>query len=317
MSRLARLRNLIVRKLTGLDADYIKRSIIDNSMQAEQIIEQNNAQSAQLSSLTDVLGRIDITQANSEELLLLAKSQRDNVSMHRRELWDVRATAEYSDVFADDKPLVSVRVASYNKTHELIHTAISSVLKQTYQNFEIIVVNDGPNEPTRKAIEKLNDKRIKYFEFPFRNNYPEDPTARWRVAGSPGMNYGAHLAKGRWIAPLDDDDAFTPDHIEKLLELALRTKSEMAYGALIQKNMFTSDENRIWSFPPEYSWFSFQAAIYMKCLDFFQYDQESWLVKEPGDWNLCRRMVSSGVKMASTADVVGVMNMTPLERRKG
>src|SRR5215471_15372897 len=51
-----------------------------------------------------------------------------------------------------------------------------------------------------------------------------------QVAGAPSMNFAASLAQGSWLAPLDDDDEFEPDHIEVLLEAALRGHHELAYG---------------------------------------------------------------------------------------
>jgi hypothetical protein len=48
-------------------------------------------------------------------------------------------------------------------------------------------------------------------------------------------------------------------------------------------------------------------AIYMKPLNFLRYDEASWMVREPGDWNLIRRMSAAGVRMTAIHDVVGTM----------
>jgi len=130
------------------------------------------------------------------------------------------------------------------------------------------------------------------------------------VAGSPAMNMGARLAEGTWIAPLDDDDAFTNDHVERLLQLALETRSELAYGALRQVNQVTKAELELWSYPPEHGKFGFQGALYLRLLNFLEYDHNSWKVKEPGDWNLCRRMQEAGVRMTSTPEVVTTLFFT-------
>ena len=190
--------------------------------------------------------------------------------------------------------------------------AIASVLSQTYPHFELVVVNDGPNAQTRQAVTGLGDPRVRYEEFPGRKPYPADSHFRWMVAGSPGMNRGAELARGTWIAPLDEDDSFTPDHLEKLVDLAIKEQVELAYGALIQRNLINKTESRIWSFPPSMSAFSFQGAIYLRQLHpLFRYDEASWVVGEPGDWNLVRRMTAAGVRMAAVDDIVGVMNQVP------
>ena len=242
----------------------------------------------------------------------LLKSTRDNVPLLRYQLDSIRRTEEYAAALHEPHPLVTVRIASYRNTEALMDMAIASVMRQTYDNFEIVIVNDGPNERTRRAVEGLHDSRIRYEEFPARARYPDDPHARWMVAGSPGMNRGAELAAGAWIAPLDDDDEFTDDHLEVLVALAREKGVELAYGALTQKNLANGEDHHIYSAPPAISQFSFQGAIYLATLrSAFRYDEESWLVGEPGDWNLIRRMSAAGVTMASTPHVVAVMNQVP------
>jgi hypothetical protein len=255
---------------------------------------------------------LDSLQNRLEIQTQLLKSARDNVPLLRHQLDLIRKTKEYAVALAEPHPLVTVRIASYRDTEALMDAAIASVMRQTYDNFELVIVNDGPNERTRHAVQGLHDSRIRYEEFPARAQYPDDSHSRWMVAGSPGMNRGAELAAGAWIAPLDDDDEFTPDHLEVLVALARKEGVELAYGALTQKNLANGEEHHIYSAPPAISQFSFQGAIYLAALrSAFRYDEQSWLVGEPGDWNLIRRMSAAGVTMASTPDVVAVMNQVP------
>ena len=58
------------------------------------------------------------------------------------------------------KPLVSVVIPTYNREDLLFARAIPSILNQTYQNFEIIVVLDGCTDNTEKRLKELNDSRI-------------------------------------------------------------------------------------------------------------------------------------------------------------
>lgn len=283
-------------------------------------IEQRQVMDSFVPEVLARLRDIEIKQTHIEDRLIkqgdLLKADRDNISELRNTLFATRETKEYKQVFNNKNPLVTVRIATYNRADALVNTAIRSVLNQTYQNFEIIIVGDACTDDTEKKIRELNDDRIQFINLPNRNIYPEDKTKRWLVAGSPGMNLGAYLARGEWIAPLDDDDEFTPDHIEKLLSVALKNKSELVYGALEQDNLDDNSTRTIWSDPPVFEGFSFQGAMYMKLLNFFQYDQQSWVVDEPGDWNLCRRMLLSGVYYSSTQDVIGRMNMIPVEKKK-
>ena len=91
--------------------------------------------------------------------------------------------------------LVSVIIPTYNRAH-LVCEAISSVLHQTYQNFEIIVVDDGSTDNTREKLEPYQD-RIKYV-------YIEN--------GGPAhaRNVGMKMAMGKYISFLDSDDLYYP-----------------------------------------------------------------------------------------------------------
>lgn len=243
----------------------------------------------------------------------LVREARDDIEGLRAKLEAARALPAYEAAFSETEPLVSVRIAGYHGPDQLVDIAIASVREQSYSNWELIVVNDGPDERNRRAVESIGDPRIRYEELPVRGPYPEHPHSRWQVAGAAAMNRGVALATGTWIAPLDDDDAFTPDHIEKLVTLARAERAELAYGALIQHNAVNGEDKIIWSSPPAISAFSFQSAIYLRMLDFFSYDVQSWLVGEPGDWNLARRMTAAGIKHAAIRDIVAEVNMVPYD----
>ncbi|PZU46377.1 MAG: hypothetical protein DI566_07755 [Microbacterium sp.] len=261
----------------------------------------------------DALLRLLVERA--EVQIETTRRDRDRITELRQRLERFRLSDDYERLWDDPTPLVSVRIASYQNTDALVETAIESVLRQTYQNFEIVVVNDGPNPRTRAAIMELRDDRIRYEETPARGDYPTDAHLRWMVAGSPAMNHAARLARGVWIAPLDDDDEFVEDHLEKLVSLARRERAELAYGALIQRDKESGVDRLIHSDPPQPGQFSFQSVIYAAALRFFEYDTESWRVGEPGDWNLVRRMSLAGVRMASTPDIHAIMNFVRFDRR--
>jgi hypothetical protein len=306
-------RNRLVNAALGVDLQNLLLGFQQSLARSES---GDQLQATAITSLDSRCRDLEIKLAESQAALdrLLARSSvdRDDIGGARKRLEALRSTQGYERAMADPEPLVTVRIASYQRTDELMDVAIASVLAQTYARLEIIVVNDGPNEKTRSAVTGLGDPRIQYHEFSRRNVYPADAHSRWMVAGSPGMNRGAALAAGTWLAPLDDDDAFTADHVEKLLRLAQTSEVELAYGALVQRNMINETDARIWSFPPAISQFSFQSSIYLQALsNVFEYDEASWVVPEPGDWNLIRRMTAAGVLMAATEDVVGTMFQIP------
>lgn len=101
------------------------------------------------------------------------------------------------------EPIVRVVIPTYNRAH-LIAEAISSVLNQTFQRFEIVVVDDGSNDETSEVVSKFaeNDARIKYL-------YQEN-----QGAGA-ARNSGIHQDNPpKYIAFLDSDDTWYPYHLE-------------------------------------------------------------------------------------------------------
>ncbi|OWY65471.1 hypothetical protein B7486_41835 [cyanobacterium TDX16] len=105
--------------------------------------------------------------------------------------------------------LVSVVIPAY-KRDRVIERVIRSVLKQTHQNFEILVVDDGSKDDTESVVSSLSeeDSRIRYFCH---------DTNRGAQAA---RNTGARKARGEWIAFLDSDDYFTPNSLEARLLVA-------------------------------------------------------------------------------------------------
>jgi hypothetical protein len=294
-------------KLTAIQ-DHMQELIARINDQQSTVTEYTHNTHEKLKVIQEQLG------AQSEQLSRIeriVKSNRDNIPQLREKLLVVRGTKEYQAVFENKKPLISIRIATYNRAEILTTRTIPSILAQTYKNWELIIVGDNCTDDTEKRIKALKDPRIRFYNFPFRYPYPNEPVYRWHSAGTPGMNKGVELARGEWIAAQDDDDEFTPDHLEVLLEKALDGQFEMVFGKLIQYNTATKKESDIWSYPPEFGKYSSQGAMYLKLLDFIEYDTKSWIVDEPGDWNFCRRMIEAGVRIGATKKMVGKMYFTP------
>jgi glycosyltransferase involved in cell wall biosynthesis len=102
------------------------------------------------------------------------------------------------------KPYVSVLIPVFN-CQKYVLEAINSILNQTFSDFELIIIDDGSTDGTRKLLETINDKRVKIF-FNDKN-----------MGQSYTRNKGLELAKGEYIAMLDADDVATPDRLEKQL----------------------------------------------------------------------------------------------------
>jgi len=102
-------------------------------------------------------------------------------------------------------PLISVVVPTYNRGH-LIDRTIKSVLKQTYSNFELIIVDDASKDNTSEVIANYSDKRIKYIQLEENSK------------GTKPRNVGILESKGEYIALLDSDDEWLPTKLERQLK---------------------------------------------------------------------------------------------------
>lgn len=118
----------------------------------------------------------------------------------------------------NQQPLISVIIPSYNR-EKLIVNAVNSVLNQTYQNLEVIVVDDNSTDNTKSAIESLKDQRVKYLK------------NEKKLGPSGARNVGIKVAKGEFIAFQDSDDEWLPDKLEKQMSLFEKKEYGLVYCA--------------------------------------------------------------------------------------
>jgi hypothetical protein len=124
------------------------------------------------------------------------------------------------------------------------------------------------------------------------------------VAGVHPFNEAVAIARGAWIAPIDQDDEWTDDHLNVLVAAALQTKAEVVYG-VGRTVVADHGETYFGASPPALGDFGFQTAIYHAALaQHFLYDVNAYLVGEPADWNLARRMLEAGVRFEFVEHVV-------------
>jgi glycosyltransferase involved in cell wall biosynthesis len=101
-------------------------------------------------------------------------------------------------------PAVSIIIPAYN--HErFIGPAIESVLGQGWDDFELLVIDDGSTDRTGEIARSYKDSRLQYF-------YQENQDA------FNTLNRGLALARGRYISILNSDDIYMPDRLERLIE---------------------------------------------------------------------------------------------------
>jgi len=263
-------------------------------------------QEAEAGSYSGLSSEIEHLGAHLAQLRDIAAAIFDDIPALRRELLAARETPEYEHALNDLEPLVTVRIPTYVRSKLLLERALPSVVAQTYQNFEVIVVGDACTNDTAQKVEEFGDPRVRFVNLPFRYPYPKDPEQCWLVAGAPGANVGAELGSGSWLAALGDDDEFEPQHLECLIEKARSTGSEMVYGNALVRRPPPAQEQVLACHPPELGRFNCNTAIYMRALRCFEFSTRSWLIDEPSDWNLCRRMLETGVRIGYVDQVVTI-----------
>ncbi|MTC70889.1 glycosyltransferase [Providencia sp. wls1914] len=143
--------------------------------------------------------------------------------------------------------LVSVIIPTYGRA-KYLSNAINSVLKQTYKNIEIIVIDDNTESnhhfETLSLIESYNDNRIKYI---FENQ---------NQGGALARNKGIKIASGNYITFLDDDDLYLENKIEEQLNHILKFDLDVSVcdmyfsenGKLVDKKNCYANVNSITDF---------------------------------------------------------------------
>lgn len=112
---------------------------------------------------------------------------------------------------------VTVVIATYNRP-QLLKRALESVFAQGFQDFEIVVVDDGLKERAESVAGEFNDSRIRYIQHE-RNR-----------GCSAAKNTGIRAAKGGYIAILDDDDAWLPEKLEVQVRALEGTSPDVGFS---------------------------------------------------------------------------------------
>lgn len=200
-----------------------------------------------------------------------------------------RESPDYRRVFDEQNPLVSVCVGTYNRRQLLVSRALRSLVEQTYENIEIVVVGDHCTDDTAAAIDSMGDPRIRFVNLPVRGAYPDDPRLRWMVAGTAPINHALELARGRFITHLDDDDEHDRTRIQTLLTFIQETGADLVYHPF----HFERQAER-WSLNSandfRYSQVTTSSVFYHHWFRRIPWDAKAYLCHEPGDWNRLRKI---------------------------
>src|SRR5690554_8063110 len=106
---------------------------------------------------------------------------------------------------SDEQPLISIIIPTFNRAH-LIGETLDSILAQTYQNWECVVVDDGSTDNTDEVMAAYMAKDARF-------QYHHRPPEKTKGANA-CRNAGLDLAAGEYIVFFDSDDLMTPDHLK-------------------------------------------------------------------------------------------------------
>jgi glycosyltransferase involved in cell wall biosynthesis len=162
------------------------------------------------------------------------------------------------------QPLISIITPCYNAGKFLVD-AVESVLAQTYNNFEWIIVNDGSTDETEAILSKYHDNRIQY--------YHQENKGQCSAS-----NFGLKKAVGDYIKFFDADDVMNPKHLEEQIERMDGSKNILVSCAW---GRFYDGDFRSTRFIPETVWQDMDSLSWIKASLSQKYDMMGawiWLI---------------------------------------
>ncbi len=117
-------------------------------------------------------------------------------------------------------PKVTVIIATYNK-EETLQYAIESVLWQTFSDFECWIVGDACTDDSESVVASFEDPRLHWYNLPKNSGYQSAPN-----------NEGLRRAKGEYVAYLNHDDIWLPNHLQILLDSIQQNRADFAFSIM-------------------------------------------------------------------------------------
>ena len=262
-------------------------------------------QQIQQIQLSQAQQRIELMQQffNEHGLREKAHLRKDDPARLQR----IRASADYAAAYVE-QPLISVIVSTYNRAKIIIERTLPSVLRQEYPHWELLIVGDCMDETQAALLRDAadTDPRVHFHNLKRRGNYPSMKGPMWYVAGTKPVNFGLRCARGAWIAHLDDDDEFMPEHLSTLLRTAQNQRSEWAHSQVRFIDDHGSEQGLVGSDTPAHGVISRIGSLYHAGLKTFRYNASCWKYFYPGDWDLWERLLQMGVSHTHVARATAI-----------
>jgi hypothetical protein len=231
---------------------------------------------------------------NIYELANVLRSIVSEEAENRRRLWRAREDPDYERAYREPQPLVSVTVTTYGRVPALTQRTLPSILGQSYENLEVIVVGDAAPPEIEQEVLSLTDSRLTYRNLTQRV-VVGDEAKHWLVGSTMTRNEAVRMARGLWVLAFDHDDELEPQAVQTLISAAQERRLEVAYGRMREVSS-AGETKSIGDFPPRPGEFSWGSALCHQGLRFFERELVAAEFGIPGDWYLLDRMLRAGVR---------------------
>lgn len=223
-----------------------------------------------------------------------------------------------------ENPLVSVVIATRSDRVDLLsRRSLPSVVGQTHQVFEVLVVTDGPARAVDDAVKSFDTrfKRLIVHGCRQARRVGRRPIDQWYSGPSRALNHGLHHSRGELIALLDDDDTWSPQHLTLMIDEIRRRKLEFVSSRVqlpsgAAKHDFALDDKyygKNASQLPTERVGSLITWVYVAHLAFFRHSSQSWRKQHnrPHDLDFITRLGAAGVRMGYLSQVTAQVGLRP------
>jgi len=196
------------------------------------------------------------------------------------------------------KPKISVIISTYNRP-QMLQRAVDSVLNQTFKDFEIIIVDDHSDIPPNLKLAP-DEERVVAMRLPHNSGYQVIP-----------KNVGIMISRGQYIAYLDDDNVYLPNHLEVLYKAITKHQADVVYGDRIYKSNDPNEKRFMGKQSYPYDLSQIEQGNYIDTSDIMHTiqvinDVGFWDIfwERKGDWLLMVRFGKAGKKIIHVPEVL-------------
>jgi glycosyltransferase involved in cell wall biosynthesis len=200
-------------------------------------------------------------------------------------------------------PRVTVIIATYNRS-EILPYSIGSVLRQTFSDFELLVVGDGCTDDSARVVESIGDPRVRWVNLPENTRHQSGPN-----------NEGLRQARGEIIAYLGHDDLWLPHHLDAHVGVLTATGSDLAFSLCVN----VDDAGKQWIIIPTPGRGSYSSPLGMTHLRRVTEEEGGWrdyrTMNIPPDVELWRRLHDAKRRFTFVPRLTGIKFPASIRRQ--